>query len=193
MNKFMKICLGVIIAMSVISYTAFAFGEYAGLYEFTGKLNENIYGCIYQFDNCYAWGLINDEDNTITANLEASPEIAPYITMPSNITIEPHQTNFVNVSVLVPCRNYDIICDGKIDTRDISIVAKCFNQPITCNPKADINGDGKIDMRDISLVSRHFGETYGTINGTLYATIYGTGYPIRIDIRLAKNIQIIAT
>ena len=52
--------------------------------------------------------------------------------------------------------------DGKVDIRDISLVAKAFGSvPGTpaWNPNCDINNDGRIDIRDISIVAKHFGES----------------------------------
>ena len=57
--------------------------------------------------------------------------------------------------------------DGKVDMRDIGLVARNFGQTVPPpNPNCDITGptqgvpDGKIDMRDIGLVARHFGDHY---------------------------------
>ncbi len=55
--------------------------------------------------------------------------------------------------------------DGKVDMRDVGLVARNFalNVP-PAPPNCDITGpitgvpDGKIDMRDVSTVARHFGE-----------------------------------
>jgi hypothetical protein len=56
--------------------------------------------------------------------------------------------------------------DGKVDMRDIGLVARNFGLNVPpANPNCDLTGptagvpDGKIDMRDIGLVARHFGET----------------------------------
>jgi parallel beta-helix repeat protein len=64
----------------------------------------------------------------------------------------------------------DINGDGKVDIKDISIVAKSFG---SCGPNylcagslpspgwnldADLNGDNKVDVRDIALVARNFGK-----------------------------------
>jgi hypothetical protein len=55
--------------------------------------------------------------------------------------------------------------DGKVDIKDISLVAKNFGKtvppaPSNCDVTGPIPGvpDGKIDIRDISLVAKHFGE-----------------------------------
>jgi hypothetical protein len=57
--------------------------------------------------------------------------------------------------------------DGKIDMRDIGLVAKHFSETVPPAPaNCDLTGptvgvpDGKIDMRDIGLVARYFGDHY---------------------------------
>lgn len=55
----------------------------------------------------------------------------------------------------------DINDDGKVDIKDIAIVALAFgshNPDINWNPDADIYRDGKIDIRDIAFTASHFGE-----------------------------------
>lgn len=51
--------------------------------------------------------------------------------------------------------------DGKVDMRDVAVVAKLFgaNYPDPMyNPDRDVIYDGKIDMKDVALVAKHFGE-----------------------------------
>lgn len=53
--------------------------------------------------------------------------------------------------------------DGRVDIRDVSVVARLFgvNYPNPqYNPNYDINDDGKIDIKDISTVARRFGQPY---------------------------------
>ena len=54
----------------------------------------------------------------------------------------------------------DLNLDGKIDMKDIAIVAKPFGtrpgDPLW-NAVADVNKDGKVDMKDISIVAKEFG------------------------------------
>jgi hypothetical protein len=57
--------------------------------------------------------------------------------------------------------------DGKVDMRDIGLVARHFGEtvppaPVNCDLTGPTAGvpDGKIDMRDIGLVARHFGDHY---------------------------------
>jgi uncharacterized protein (DUF2141 family) len=64
----------------------------------------------------------------------------------------------------------DVNGDGKVDMRDLGIVAKAFGshcanyqyvgEPASpnWNPLCDLNGDGKVDMRDLAIVAAHFGQ-----------------------------------
>jgi len=56
----------------------------------------------------------------------------------------------------------DLNHDGKVDMKDIAIVAKLFGtrpgDPLW-NPVADVIKDGKVDMKDISIVAKEFGMT----------------------------------
>jgi hypothetical protein len=56
----------------------------------------------------------------------------------------------------------DLNHDGKIDMKDIAIVAKPFGThpgDLLWNADADVTQDGKVDMRDISIVAKEFGLT----------------------------------
>jgi hypothetical protein len=77
--------------------------------------------------------------------------------------------NLTDGQVYVP-RVGDLNCDGKVDGRDILILARAYGSygpnyyypgsPPTprWNPNADINNDDKVDGRDILIVARHYGE-----------------------------------
>ena len=64
------------------------------------------------------------------------------------------------------------IPDGKVDMRDIAVVARAFGSDgpnylypgssasSNWNPNADINNDGTVNMRDVALAARHFGQHY---------------------------------
>ena len=57
----------------------------------------------------------------------------------------------------------DVNGDGRVDLRDIALVARAFGSNPTSsnwNPYADINGDGTVIMKDIDLVARNFGQHY---------------------------------
>lgn len=59
---------------------------------------------------------------------------------------------------------WDFVPDGKVDGKDIAIVALCYGSapgcppPYVWNPNSDVNNDAKIDGKDIALVAAHFGQ-----------------------------------
>jgi hypothetical protein len=59
---------------------------------------------------------------------------------------------------------WDFIPDGKVDGKDIAIVALCYGSAPGCPPphvwnsKCDVNNDGKVDGKDITIVALHFGQ-----------------------------------
>ncbi|HXX87734.1 MAG TPA: NosD domain-containing protein [Candidatus Acidoferrum sp.] len=75
--------------------------------------------------------------------------------------------NFTDSSVIVSLIGdltgpTPFVPDGKVDIRDISVVAKCFGSlpgMSNWNANCDLNNDGKIDIRDISMVAKHFGQS----------------------------------
>ena len=55
----------------------------------------------------------------------------------------------------------DVNGDGKVDLKDIGIVARAFGATPSdprWAPAADLNGDGRIDVKDISIVASNFGK-----------------------------------
>ena len=55
----------------------------------------------------------------------------------------------------------DVNGDGRVDLRDIALVARAFGSTPTSpnwNPAADLNSDGIVNMKDIALVVRNFGQ-----------------------------------
>lgn len=74
----------------------------------------------------------------------------------------PHVTLDGVAQVYLPSVFGDVNGDGKVDMKDIAIVAKAFGTvpgDPRWNPEADINGDDKVDMKDIALIARNFGKT----------------------------------
>ncbi|MCJ7424386.1 S8 family serine peptidase [Candidatus Bathyarchaeota archaeon] len=59
--------------------------------------------------------------------------------------------------------SWDFVPDGKVDTKDVSIVARCFGSypdcllPLIWLPNCDIDNNQKIDVADVATVARHFG------------------------------------
>lgn|GEM_PF-1776280 len=57
----------------------------------------------------------------------------------------------------------DVNGDGRINVKDIALVARAFGSTPTSpnwNPAADLNGDGVVNMKDIAIVARNFGQQY---------------------------------
>jgi hypothetical protein len=77
----------------------------------------------------------------------------------------PGETNTANNNctggVAIVTMAGDVNNDGKVDGRDLIIMARAFGTfpgYTLWNPDADINNDGKVDGRDLVIVARHFGE-----------------------------------
>jgi hypothetical protein len=90
--------------------------------------------------SAYAWPVLGETD---TANNNFTAGFV-YVSMIGDLT---------GTKPFVP--------DGKVDGRDIAIVAKCFGSSIgdpKYNPNCDILNNGIIDGRDIAIVAKHFGE-----------------------------------
>ena len=120
----------------------------------------------------YEW---NFGDSPFNATV-TQPTITHQYTEPGNMTVRLTVTDNVGqkgtVNYVVEVENrtsppWDINGDGKIDIKDIAIVAKAYGSIPgfhNWNPDADITGptplvpDGKVDIRDIALVASHYGE-----------------------------------
>jgi hypothetical protein len=54
----------------------------------------------------------------------------------------------------------DLNCDGKVDIKDIAIVAMAFGSfpgHIRWNPAADLNSDGTINIKDVARIAKDYG------------------------------------
>ena len=85
----------------------------------------------------------------------------------------PSETNFTDGCIVVSIAGdltggtpnpWDFVPDGKVDGKDIAIVALCFGSAPGCSPpwiwnaNCDVSNDGKIDGKDIALVAMHYGQ-----------------------------------
>lgn len=65
--------------------------------------------------------------------------------------------------------------DGKVDGKDVAIVAKAYNthpgDPLW-DPRADLNGDLKVDGKDVAIVAKNYGKT---LSGFSLFDSFGTG------------------
>lgn len=115
----------------------------------------------------YNWNWGNGKTND-TAN----PTITYSYAQPGNYTVTLIITDSVartdTTSTIIQVLNatatpWDVNGDGKVDIKDILIVAKAYgSNPGDPNydPRADVNGDSKIDIKDILIVAKHYGEIY---------------------------------
>jgi uncharacterized protein (DUF2141 family) len=67
------------------------------------------------------------------------------------------------LAVVCPVRAIlgDVNGDGKVDMKDIAIVAAAFGSTPSSprwDPRADVNGDGKVNMLDVAIVASNFGK-----------------------------------
>jgi hypothetical protein len=59
----------------------------------------------------------------------------------------------------------DVNRDGKVDCKDVALVAQSLGSypgcqpPLIWNPACDINGDGKVDLKDLAMVEADFGQS----------------------------------
>lgn len=114
----------------------------------------------------YTWNWNDGTPDNVTSSSSIThkfTELNNY-TVTLTVTDSVDRVNSVNALIQVVDRPpYDLNQDGKIDIKDISIVAKAFGSypghPLW-NPIADLNGDNKVDIKDISVVAKHYGESY---------------------------------
>jgi len=124
-------------------------------------------GTIHPPIESYVWDF---GDGNVTST--SDPIITHIYTVEGNYTVtlvvidinglNDSMTQMIEVRATPP---YDINGDGKIDIRDVAIVAYSYGSypgHPRWNPDADITGpnepDGKVDIRDVALVASHFGE-----------------------------------
>ena len=73
----------------------------------------------------------------------------------------PHWYQFRESTVFEVGFPADVNDDGKVDIKDIAIVALAYgthNPDPRYNPAADIYYDGKVDIRDVAFTAMHYGE-----------------------------------
>jgi hypothetical protein len=74
------------------------------------------------------------------------------------IPYESDTSNNLLIDGMIKIKKFaDVNGDGKIDLKDISLVAKAFGTRegnLKWDTRCDINGDGKVDIRDLLLVAR---------------------------------------
>jgi parallel beta-helix repeat protein len=109
--------------------------------------------------------LNSGESTTLTFTWNTTGFARGYYTISAYAWPVPGETNMANNNftggnVYVSMVG-DLNCDGKVDGKDISIVALCFGShpgDPTYNPNCDIFNRSVIDGRDVTIVANHFGE-----------------------------------
>jgi hypothetical protein len=130
------------------------------------------------FENGYspnsdvAWAIVHDTEANGTGFVPQSGQIMSIICSPV-VLLPPHtdvQITVIEITVSQPPLIGDVTGpdgqpDGKVDMRDVGLVARYFGQTVPPAPaKCDITGptpgvpDGKIDMRDVGTVASHYGD-----------------------------------
>ena len=128
---------------------------------------------------------------TLTFNWNTTSASLGTYTVTATVTPVANQTDFTQISKSItvqvlnathPPVSFDLNGDGKVDMKDISLVALAFGShgpdipnpgsaaSPNWNPKADVAGlennaivevpDGKVDMNDIVEITLHFGEGF---------------------------------
>jgi PKD repeat protein len=113
----------------------------------------------------YIWNFGDGTTNTTTSptivhSFLTSGSFTVTLTVVDSVGRAASTSNTIQVSN-VTVKMYDLTKDGKIDMRDVAIVARAFGSTPgspNWNPIADINGDGKVDMKDVAPVARNFGK-----------------------------------
>jgi hypothetical protein len=112
----------------------------------------------------YTW---NFNDGTLLQTT-ANTTIQHKFTQPGNYSVQLAIMDVVgrtsSVSEIVQVMNrtnpYDIDGNGKVDMKDVAIVAKAFGSTPgspSWDPRADLDGNGKVDMKDIGAVAKAYG------------------------------------
>jgi len=102
------------------------------------------------------WNTTGVAKGNYTVTAHAEPVIGETDTTDNTLT-----DGWVIVAMVADITGPDGYPDGKVDMRDVYLVARRFGikpgHPLW-NPNCDFNDDEKIDMRDIYLVARNFGK-----------------------------------
>jgi len=133
-------------------------------------VNFNTGGYYLPPTNVTAWAMVNDALANGTGFVPGTGKIVSIILSPVVILPPNTDVQITVIEIRVPLFG-DITGlngepDGKVDMRDVGLVAAHFGETVPPAPaNCDVTGptlgvpDGKIDMRDIGLVAAHFGDT----------------------------------
>jgi parallel beta-helix repeat protein len=106
----------------------------------------------------YTWTTSGISKGNYTISAYAPPVSGETLTADNNFT-----GGWVIVSLIGDLTgSTPFVPDGKVDIRDIAVVAKCFGSvpgASNWNANCDLNNDGKIDIKDIAMVAKHYGQS----------------------------------
>ena len=120
----------------------------------------DLYGSLWWTDNSNHYGVITPTGETYVYD-SSSPYCYYMTVVRGSFEVWLSATGASSHIYVIDIPLGDITRDGKIDMRDLSIVARSFGTYPShpdWNPEADITEDGKIDMRDLATVARNFGK-----------------------------------
>lgn len=93
MNNSMKIILMTVFAGFLLVQNAYALQEVAGPLVISVPIGGS---------NSTRWGLINDGNETITVSLNATGDVAKYLSFPATVDLVPHKTVYTNITANIP-------------------------------------------------------------------------------------------
>lgn len=111
-----------------------------------------------------AWAIVNDALTNGSGFVPKRGQVIAIICFPLVLLPTPTSIQITVIELTVPPLTGDITGpdgtpDGRVDMRDIGLVARHFQETVPpAPPILDLYQDGKIDMRDIGIVARHFGD-----------------------------------
>jgi predicted GH43/DUF377 family glycosyl hydrolase len=113
------------------------------------------------------WKNLLSESLNLTVNIEPSAKQGNYSLriMGSGGGVTESMTQSINLRVAF---NPDINKDGRVEMKDVAIVARAFGSTSgdpNWNPMADLNKDGVVDKTDITMVVESFGKTVYSAGG----------------------------
>jgi len=98
-----------------------------------------------------------DTTNTIECHKYKISAEVPILPFEIDIADNKKDDGYVKIKIMG-----DINSDGKVDIRDVAIVAQAFGSypgHPRWNPDADLDRNGKVDIRDLAMCASNFGKT----------------------------------
>lgn len=108
--------------------------------------------------------LSNEELSTINPSIAKLFEEKAWMTVLTYEGLLSTLTEDIAITEITTIAAGDLNLDGKVDIRDITVVAMAFGAKQgdeRWDPRADLNGDKRVDIGDITIVASEFGKTWG--------------------------------